>query len=199
MSHKLSDYDDAPPDEELPSYEDVIKQEAQAGSSSQSSHRPSRPPPPGRPSSSRPPPPRPPRPTVPSSNTAPVSNIPWVYPRGFHCPKCNNTGYKTKNGKSCKSCWRRFARQHNVTMSPTSYGGGYQSSPIYPQQQQMPYQQMPYQPMQMAPARPLYLKPGDSRIGGVLCGNCRGSGRIRFFLDEDICGVCNGLGRILSG
>lgn len=210
MSHKYNDIDDIPPDEELPSYEDVIKQEE--STNSQSSHY--RPPPP-RPSSSdhsAPPrpsssshsaPPRPPRPTVPSSNHAPVSNIPWVYPRGFFCPKCNNTGYKTKNGKSCKSCWRRFARQNSTPMAPSGYGSNvYQSSPIYaqPQTHTQPYGQ-PMQmrmPMQMAPQRPLYVRPGDPRIGGVICGNCRGSGRIRFLLDEDICGVCNGLGRIIG-
>lgn len=47
-----------------------------------------------------------------------------------------------------------------------------------------------------APA-PLRVRPGDPRIGGVLCGRCRGSGLVRDFLDEETCHVCRGLGRII--
>lgn len=203
--HTYNDTESMPPDDELPSYEDVIKQEEQQ-SHSQSNLRP----PSHHPSqhtshstsqlnsSSHSRPPAPPRPNRPSktNGTGTHTNssgprIPWVYPSGFYCPKCNNTGYKTKNGKSCKSCWRRFAHQNNVNMAPSTYGY-YQSSPIY----QQPIQQMYQQPMQ--PTRPLYVRPGDPRIGGVICGNCRGTGRTRFLLDEDICTLCHGLGRIIN-
>lgn len=39
--------------------------------------------------------------------------LPWQYPIGFLCPKCNNTGYKP-SGKSCKDCWTRFGPRNNV-------------------------------------------------------------------------------------
>ncbi|KAG0671976.1 hypothetical protein C6P45_004445 [Maudiozyma exigua] len=202
--HTSNDTESMPPDDELPSYEDVIKQEQEQSqsqsnlrppthhSSNHSSHSTSQ-----LNSSTHSRPPAPPRPNKPSKHgsTGTHTNssgprIPWIYPSGFYCPKCNNTGYKTKNGKSCKSCWRRFAHQNNVSMAPSSYGY-YQSSPIYQQPQQM-YQQ----PMQSN--RPLYVRPGDPRIGGVICGNCRGTGRIRFLLDDDICTLCHGLGRIIT-
>ncbi|SMN22395.1 similar to Saccharomyces cerevisiae YGR268C HUA1 Cytoplasmic protein containing a zinc finger domain with sequence similarity to that of Type I J-proteins [Maudiozyma saulgeensis] len=187
---KFNDTESMPPDDELPSYEDVINSETQQQQQQQQQSHST----PQLNNNYRPPaPPRPPRPT---NNNNSLHNhhstgprIPWVYPSGFYCPKCNNTGYKIKNGKSCKSCWRRFARQNNVNMAPSGYGNYYQSSPIY----QQPMYQQPQQTQ-----RPLYVRPGDPRIGGVLCGNCRGSGRIRFLLDEDICRVCNGLGRIIG-
>lgn len=53
----------------------------------------------------------------------------------------------------------------------------------------------PMAPMGTAP--PLVVKPGDPRLGGILCGECRGSGRVSFFLDEDLCPLCRGLGRII--
>lgn len=192
----------------LPSYEDVLAEEEKS-----SSNKPS----------SRPPPPRPPRPSKNSSSggaygnssssshsngkarpqgsynnvsrppvAPPTSNsrpIPWVYPTGFYCDKCHNTGYKIKNGHSCKSCWKRFANQQNVS---------YVSNPYYAPQAPIP---MPMQPF-MAPqqgVRPLMVRPGDPRLGGVLCGVCRGTGRTRFLLDEDLCTTCNGIGRIITG
>ncbi|KAK5963587.1 Hua1p PWA37_003911 [Arxiozyma heterogenica] len=147
----------------------------------------------------------------PSSNNA-RPRIPWVYPSNFHCPKCNNTGYKLKNGKSCRSCWRRFCPKNpiNYNMGPTSssfyvspsmglsspypppmnsygYGYGYPPAPAMPIPPPPPPQQ-----------HPLVVRPGDPRLGGVLCGECRGTGRISFLLDDDLCPLCNGLGRIVS-
>lgn len=193
MSKKYEDADMLP-DEDLPSYEDAIKEDTQP----QQQHQPQQqqhqhqhqhnahPGPSGMHAGVQPvPPPRP------SANTGGKLRIPWTYPTGFFCPKCNNTGYKTKNGKSCKSCWRRFAPKNNVNMAPTGYSSYFQSSPIYPTYQ-------PIGPMAPMQQRPLYVRPGDPRIGGMVCGNCRGTGRIRFILDEDICPLCNGLGRILN-
>lgn len=48
-----------------------------------------------------------------------------------------------------------------------------------------------------SPLPPLRVAPGDPRIGGVLCGRCRGSGLVWSFLDEDLCPSCSGLGRII--
>lgn len=49
------------------------------------------------------------------------------------------------------------------------------------------------------PGAPMQVQPGDPRIGGILCGRCRGSGRVMVFLDEELCPVCLGLGRIIHG
>lgn len=159
---------------------------------------------------------RPPPPPSSSQNSMKISSnsgrpsIPWVYPSNFHCPKCNNTGYKLKNGKSCRSCWRRFCPKNpiNYNMGPTSssfyvspsigmsspyppptnnfgygYGCGYPPAPPMSVQQQQ---------------HPLVVRPGDPRLGGVLCGECRGTGRVSFLLDDDLCPLCNGLGRIVT-
>ncbi|KAG7193178.1 uncharacterized protein KQ657_000935 [Scheffersomyces spartinae] len=45
---------------------------------------------------------------------------------------------------------------------------------------------------------PIKVRPGDPRLGGVLCGRCRGSGIVHFLLDEEMCPVCSGLGRIVN-
>ncbi|CAI2015767.1 hypothetical protein SEUBUCD646_0G05110 [Saccharomyces eubayanus] len=184
-------------DDGLPSYEEVLKEEERLQSQQQ---RPPRP----RPNA----PPRPQRPyTVPpassshshshsqthshasSSSHAPPpakpqqsSSLPWTYPPKFYCTKCGNTGYKVKNGRSCKSCWRRFAPQNNITAAPSLYTN----------------YQMPVYTSAWQGNGPLCVQPGDPRLGGVLCGECRGSGRTRFLLDEDMCSLCHGVGRIIT-
>lgn len=199
----------------LPSYDDVMKEEGQVPAytnTQPSSHLQTPPRPSGSLSSSSSfqshtsnysnynvPPPMPNRPQPqqpynpqPQPNMPPnVSNLPWTYPKNFRCPKCNNTGYKLKNGHSCRSCWRRFAPVNRVNMQPTSYGY-YSSGPMYTGPGNVQYGQ-PY-----TSAAPLMVRPGDPRLGGVICGECRGSGRIRFFLDEDICPLCHGIGRIIG-
>ena len=126
------------------------------------------------------------------------NNIPWVYPQGYYCSKCNNTGYKLKNGKSCRSCWRQFAPSNHISTFPAQQN--YYPSYGYNSLTSFMNNFVPPQPIQMQPytqQRPLYVKPGDPRIGGILCGECRGSGRIRLFLDERLCPLCNGVGRIV--
>ncbi|CAI4063042.1 Hua1p SKDI_07G5160 [Saccharomyces kudriavzevii IFO 1802] len=185
-----------PRDDELPSYEEVIKEEERLQA------QPPRPP---RPATSAAPRPQQRPSTVPSSSTShthtqshsytsssshvrpppkPQQNpsLPWAYPPRFYCSKCGNTGYKIKNGRSCKSCWRRFAPQNNAVTAPTYYSN--YTMPVYTSAWQG--------------NRPLYVQPGDPRLGGVLCGECRGSGRTRFLLDEDICPLCHGVGRIIT-
>lgn len=50
--------------------------------------------------------------------------------------------------------------------------------------------------MGMGP-QPVQLMPGDPRLGGNLCGKCRGSGQVSFFLDKETCPICAGLGRVV--
>lgn len=240
--------DDTNNNDGLPSYEDVLREEQEQAQGRITSYGSSHngdsnnylnvPPPPNRP------PQKPPRPYS-SSNTSsaasstshlrpqqrppnsvkPPNNnnngrppLPWVYPKNFYCPKCNNTGYKLKNGKSCRSCWRTFCPKNpiNYNMGPTSssfyvspaIGMPPQASPYIPPSNNYGYGYgYGYPPMPMSPIppppqqqqqRPLVVKPGDPRLGGVLCGECRGTGRVSFLLDEDLCPLCNGLGRIIT-
>lgn len=106
------------------------------------------------------------------------------------CDKCNNTGTKVKNGLLCQDCWERFGPRNHGYVQPAPYllgsglslflfggpnGGNY----------------VPYG------GGALHVNPGDPRIGGTLCGRCRGSGRVLFFLlDEDLCPQCHGVGRV---
>ncbi|CAR27825.1 hypothetical protein ZYGR_0N03120 [Zygosaccharomyces rouxii] len=218
-------------DTDLPTYDDVIREDQQRLNTGAQP-----PPPPARPprrsdhnsprpggsssslSSSRPPPRI--NSTTGGSTTRPTKPIPWNYPRGFHCPKCGNTGYKLKNGKSCRSCWRRFApvndiHSQNTQVLQTPGYSSWGSSNWYsnPSNFASPWSMAPPRPPtmttstfapppggSMAPmgnAPPLVVKPGDPRLGGVLCGECRGSGRVSFLFDEDLCPLCRGLGRII--
>lgn len=117
----------------------------------------------------------------------PNPNLPFRYPKRFICEKCHNTGTKRKNALTCQDCYARFAPRNNYSVQ-LSYGFGYldvvrpvtnfgRGGPSGP---------------------PLQVAPGDPRLGGLLCGNCRGSGQISFLLDTDLCPVCGGLGRLLN-
>lgn len=109
-----------------------------------------------------------------------------------------------KNGKSCKRCWRQFATRNSATpmggptvvTTPNTYYSGLPFGDYL-----HPFSQPTYQygapPMQIGGQAPIYVRPGDPRLGGVVCGECRGTGRVRFFLDEDLCPLCNGVGRIV--
>lgn len=217
-----------------PSYDEAIRNEESQGSSSRPEApppdyssvpgRPSRPP-----RDEKRPPPKPPRtnsstkpaksskpkpaakpvakPAAKPSRPAGNPNLPWTYPANYYCEKCHNTGYKLKNGKSCKRCWRRFATPNGAM--PMNSGGPVMVT--QPPPQSTYYSGLPmgdyFHPFgapsggyyQAAPVNTnaLYVRPGDPRLGGVLCGECRGSGRVRFFLDEDLCPLCNGVGRII--
>lgn len=195
---------DGPEDNELPTYEEVLREDQQRVQGSQSAPVVTS----SRPSSSRPhhissrPPASPPAP-LPPKNSTPVSSgatLPWRYPTGFYCTKCGNTGYKIKNGRSCKSCWRRFAPSNKANAIPTlTYSNNYQSAfnPFFPStiSSRPVFQSAPAFGQQQTP---LVVSPGDPRLGGVLCGECRGTGRVTFLLDEDICPLCRGIGRIVS-
>lgn len=153
----------------------------------------------------------------------PNPRLPFRYPKRYYCEKCNNTGAKIKNGKTCKDCYERFAprntsnvrQSHDVfgdlfgsTTTTTTYingapggmGMGMGNGPMGMGNgpMGMPPPGTYYMPQQVYQQPPMRVRPGDPRIGGVLCGRCRGSGVVHFFLDEDLCPVCSGLGRILN-
>ncbi|BFZ54545.1 hypothetical protein PYCC9005_001582 [Savitreella phatthalungensis] len=120
---------------------------------------------------------------------------PFAYPRGYFCNKCANTGIKRSNGHPCGTCERKFGRQGvQVAYAPpqpyavqTSYTpglfGGYTETyvPMAPQ------------------GGGMTVMAGDPRIGGRLCGNCKGYGVRSSMLGlvEEQCHICRGIGRIL--
>ncbi|WPK24418.1 hypothetical protein PUMCH_001692 [Australozyma saopauloensis] len=107
------------------------------------------------------------------------------YPKGFICEKCANTGLKWKNKHSCLDCLIRYKlKPQRVPVSYTNWGPQNIMAPGGPGFMGGP---------------PVRLLPGDPRLGGIVCGNCHGSGQITFFLDHDICSVCGGLGRVMMG
>ncbi|KAK6462535.1 hypothetical protein DFJ63DRAFT_162173 [Scheffersomyces coipomensis] len=132
----------------------------------------------------------------------PNPQLTFRYPKNYLCEKCSNTGYKHKNGMSCQDCWELFSPRNNVrsgysVQSPMdSFFGMGQSAYLRPAPQVGPWGWGPPAP---APP-PLRVPPGDPRLGGVLCGRCRGSGLIHtFLLDDELCNVCHGLGRVIHG
>lgn len=129
-------------------------------------------------------------------------DLPWRYSKTYYCKKCKNTGYKTKNGHACKDCWGKF--KPNITPPRTAQDLKYllkhpppPPKPLNPNVVKLPPGSI-VRPMIMSPVapKPLVVKPGDPRIGGVLCGRCDGRGMVHFFLDLDRCPICNGLGRV---
>ncbi|KAI5968820.1 hypothetical protein KGF57_000082 [Candida theae] len=134
------------------------------------------------------------------------SDLPFKYPRNFHCRKCNNTGYKLKNGKTCKDCWERFAPRNtsnsvNHNFHPQHFGSTTfipYGSPSVPNPHPGGRGGGSGSFFSTAPTVPLRVPPGDPRLGGVLCGRCRGSGMVRFLLDMELCPVCSGLGRVVN-
>lgn len=129
----------------------------------------------------------------------PNPNLPFQYPTRFLCEKCENTGIKRKNGKSCQDCYEMFAPR-NASVQPmvtypsafdSLFGGSTTYTTFVPAGV----------PMMGGPGpagAPIRVPPGDPRLGGVLCGKCRGLGKVYFLLDEDLCPVCYGVGRIIT-
>ncbi|GAA6048263.1 hypothetical protein JCM3770_006510 [Rhodotorula araucariae] len=146
-----------------------------------------------------------------------------VYPPGKEvCWKCSNTGYKPFDpytgyagddpGHPCRKCWQKHGRpftpalrvslQNPTAPIPANYQRPLrllytpQTRPIAPQviatTTASPY--MPIQP------GALVVRPGDPRIGGVLCRRCGGDGLVPglFLIDEMTCEVCNGAGRVFT-
>lgn len=92
--------------------------------------------------------------------------------------------------------------QQRQPQHPPMNGGHIQSPPLPPRpplQQQytsQPIIRETYFPPQNSNA--IVLQAGDPRLGGNLCWNCGGGGRISLFfgLDDETCKVCRGVGRV---
>ncbi|KAJ8101723.1 hypothetical protein POJ06DRAFT_266335 [Lipomyces tetrasporus] len=140
--------------------------------------------------------PVPPHPQQYRYNYTPAADGKLLYPPGYLCEKCGNTGYKYSNGHPCRRCFERFAapQSRNVhTLAPTVGSQWY----------------YPYTPSYVGPvgAPGRVVPPGDPSIGGVLCGACKGRGVVDDFgLGRTIgemlggmstCSVCKGVGRLL--
>ena len=146
----------------------------------------------GKPSSSAPPPPQ--RYQAPPPRQQ--NRIPWVYPPNYHCYKCNNTGVKLKNGKSCKDCYQLFAHQNAAVV--------YQSTPSFfvpplfrPTIPGFGSSYGPTTVVRGANPSAVVVGPGDARIGGVMCGRCRGRGMISDIFGSMNCPTCRGIGRLV--
>lgn len=111
------------------------------------------------------------------------------YPCGFICEKCSNTGIKRENGHSCTHCFERYGPRNRVQAIP----GGYGSQNIM-----VAGPAAGMGPMMGMNGPPVQLMPGDPKLGGILCGRCKGSGQVAFFLDTEICPMCGGIGRIVN-
>lgn len=202
---------DKPPDDALPTYEEALHDNEEvlpgysrpepATGASRPQVRPQAPPRPtngGTTSESRPSKPQKPQTT---SITTHGNKLPWRYPPGYHCSKCNNTGYK-RSDKPCRRCWRQFSKP---AAPPVMGGAPPPMMGIAPPPMGYPPSQMGFlppamgygPPMGINPAiPPLVVQPGDPRLGGRLCYECGGSGRVRFLFDVDLCALCRGTGRI---
>ncbi|KAG7660900.1 uncharacterized protein J8A68_005575 [[Candida] subhashii] len=128
----------------------------------------------------------------------PNPSLPFKFPRNYYCKKCNNTGYKKKNGATCKECWALYSPRNNYSSVRTTYQPSYFGSTTFIPAGNgfMNTSVMSTTTTTMAP--PMRVPPGDPRLGGVVCGNCRGSGMVRFLLDMELCPVCAGLGRLVN-
>ncbi|CAG81160.1 hypothetical protein B0I72DRAFT_113438 [Yarrowia lipolytica] len=126
----------------------------------------------------------------------PAPNNPLLhYPRGYHCPKCDNTGIKKKNGKSCQDCWGMFARPNQQVVNIPGPQQQYTPFPFFPFTPPPPQQTTIYAAPGAPP--PIVVQPGDPRLGGQVCGKCRGRGMVYdWFLGDETCPVCKGVGRV---
>lgn len=128
---------------------------------------------------------------------------PFEYPDGYSCSKCNNTGIKISNGRSCRSCYAKFASQDpriKVLNPPfrrkrTNYkskAAGTVMKILDPP---------PYPTPMLASfgdSKPILVQPGDPAIGGTMCGRCRGQGVVHCdLIYETTCKTCKGLGRLI--
>ncbi|GAA93672.1 uncharacterized protein L969DRAFT_90191 [Mixia osmundae IAM 14324] len=147
------------------------------------------------------------------------------YPRGFVCPKCHSTGFKSYDPTHpCKTCWQKYSQPmtsalrislSSVTDPPRE---GWQR-PLPSFSHQPPYGPAPSQPPGAYPTHlhqppsvqlrsyngygpppgALVVRPGDPRIGGALCRSCGGEGSIPcgfLMLDTETCLTCGGCGRV---
>ncbi|GAA5857434.1 hypothetical protein JCM8547_009271 [Rhodosporidiobolus lusitaniae] len=142
-----------------------------------------------------------------------------VFPVGKSpCPKCSNTGYKPFDPYSgyrgddpshpCRKCWQKHGRPFSgalalscSSLSLSEVPANYQK-PLRLLQTPAPRPQVTFATggMGRMPLQPgaIVVRPGDPRMGGVLCRRCGGDGLVMGFLlfDEVTCDVCGGAGRV---
>ncbi|GAA5907818.1 Hua1p [Sporobolomyces salmoneus] len=141
-----------------------------------------------------------------------------VFPVGEQCHKCGNTGYKPFGATTgyqgddpshpCRKCWQKYGKPYTSILK-------HSTRPIAPANYQRPLRLLstPGQggttmrpPIMFTNQRPhldvlrnsLVVRPGDPRIGGVLCRACGGDGlqMSPFIFDEVTCTRCMGTGRV---
>ncbi|GAA5829029.1 hypothetical protein JCM5353_000874 [Sporobolomyces roseus] len=143
-----------------------------------------------------------------------------VYPVGKEqCYKCQNTGYKPFDygtgykgddpSHPCRKCWQKFGKAYTSILK-------HSHQPTAPSNYQRPLRRLetPGQNQQYGARAPpvfttqrphidvlgntLVVRPGDPRIGGVLCRACGGDGLQMgpFIFDEVSCNRCRGTGRV---
>lgn len=128
-----------------------------------------------------------------------IERLPFKYPDGFHCPKCRNTGVKIKTGKSCRSCYAKFATQRpevQIYNPPLQSSDNTKTRSVTKFLTPTPRSG----PMLVgyADSTPVVVVPGDPSIGGVECGRCRGTGVTKGdVLFQETCKTCRGLGRLI--
>lgn len=130
----------------------------------------------------------------------PNPGLPFQYPKRYLCDKCLNTGTKWKNGRLCLDCYERFAPRNSYSTSYSGFSGGFgppMGSSGFFNNMGFGYPGA-YGVQTINSPGGMPVPPGDPRLGGVLCGRCRGSGLVTFFLDQELCPVCAGLGRIIN-
>ncbi|GJN89223.1 hypothetical protein Rhopal_002202-T1 [Rhodotorula paludigena] len=146
-----------------------------------------------------------------------------VYPVGKDvCYKCSNTGYKPfdpytgcVDKPSWAFCWQKHGKPYTSalrhSLSPSSPPPPNYQRPLRllqtPQTRPPPPQVVVGSgygfgggppPAMMRGAGTLVVRPGDPRMGGMLCRRCGGDGLVPglFLFDEVTCEACRGAGRV---
>ncbi|TFK48378.1 hypothetical protein OE88DRAFT_1720161 [Heliocybe sulcata] len=158
-----------------------------------------------------------------------------VYPAGYECHKCRNTGYKNFDpSHPCNKCWDKYSKPYSGAITYTPWNPSSAAEPSSSTnktfQRPLPSFSPPHlnsssssslrAPSSTGSPRPMtypgsvseptgsyfhspppgaaVVNPGDPRIGGNLCWQCRGRGSISVLLFSDTCNTCGGLGRVFN-
>ncbi|GAA6002501.1 hypothetical protein JCM10207_001152 [Rhodosporidiobolus poonsookiae] len=136
------------------------------------------------------------------------------------CWKCGNTGYKPFDPYSgyrgddpnhpCRKCWQKHSRPFSGPLVTSCLSSTHSTIPANYQRPlrllQTPATAPPRPQVTMTrgpmvvPTNPnaIVVRPGDPRMGGILCRRCGGDGLVMgaFIFDEETCGACGGAGRV---
>ncbi|THH28365.1 hypothetical protein EUX98_g5816 [Antrodiella citrinella] len=83
-----------------------------------------------------------------------------VYPKGYECKKCHNTGYKHFDPLNpCKKCWPKYSKEYSgaITYTPWSSSGNTTSEGGKVYQRPLPVFPPPHQPSRSYLTRPVSL------------------------------------------